>query len=409
MSLRSDDRVAAAAGDISVPAADWDVQPVLDWLMREGRLLADPAKLIEQMAERLVAAGAPLSRFTLGLQTIHPQFRTMGVEWWRGEKVRQARRPHGVENSPAYIGSPIQELAETGKSVRYRLDKLTTANHAILHELAAAGGVDYYATPMNVMHGRTPGLTFMTDRPGGFTDSDLGKFHRLIDYLAPIAENHINHLVSTTLLDTYLGRIVGEQILSGLIKRGDGQVINAVLWFSDLRDFTGLNERLAASELLELLNNYLQLVGDALAAHGGEILKFIGDGVMAYFPAEDALFLPMVTGNALGAARRLIVDIEAANEARATGGLDPMRFGIGLHVGPVTFGNVGTEDRLDFTIIGPAVNRAARLESLTKELGVPVCASADFNAVCNETLKPLGRHTLKGVPEPVEVFTLPSL
>ena len=128
---------------------------------------------------------------------------------------------------------------------------------------------------------------------------------------------------------------------------------------------------------------------------------------MAYFPAEDALFLPTVTANAVAAARDLIGNVEAANEARAAGGLDPVRFGIGLHVGPVTFGNVGTQDRLDFTVIGPAVNRAARLESLTKELGVPVCASAEFNAVCNEALKSLGRHALKGVPEPVEVFTLP--
>jgi adenylate cyclase len=145
-----------------------------------------------------------------------------------------------------------------------------------------------------------------------------------------------------------------------------------------------------------------------LTAHGGEILKFIGDGVMAYFPAEDALFLPIVTGAAIAAARRLMSDIEAANEARAAGGHDPVRFGIGLHVGPVTFGNVGTEDRLDFTVIGPAVNRAARLESLTKELGVPVLASAEFNDVCQVPLKSLGKHTLRGIIEPVEVFTLPD-
>ncbi len=114
--------------------------------------------------------------------------------------------------------------------------------------------------------------------------------------------------------------------------------------------------------MLELLNNYFQLVGDALSSHGGEILKFIGDGVMGYFPAEDALFLPMVTAAALGAARQLLNDAEAANEARAAGGRELLRFGIGLHVGDVTFGNIGTEDRLDFTVIGAAVNRASRLE-----------------------------------------------
>src|SRR5262249_58486897 len=169
-----------------------------------------------------------------------------------------------------------------------------------------------------------------------------------------------------------------------------------------------LNERMALADLIDLLNNYLQLVGDALNAHGGEILKFIGDGVMAYFPADDALFLPMITSNALAAARRLIDDIEAANEARATGGHDPGRFGIGLHIGPVTFGNVGTEDRLDFTVIGPAVNRTARLESLTKQLHVPVLASAEFNEVCEVPMKSMGKHVLRGIPQPVEVFTLPD-
>ncbi|MBX9946802.1 MAG: adenylate/guanylate cyclase domain-containing protein [Reyranella sp.] len=388
-------------------ADDWKLEPVLDWLAREGRLLPDMARLVEALTGRLVAAGAPLWRLTIGLQTIHPQIRTMGVAWRRGEAVQQQTRPHGILQSPAYIGSPIQQITDTRRPVRYRLDRLTPDNHEVLHELAAAGGIDYYATPVELVHSRPPAMTFATDRPSGFAESDIAKFRRLIDHLAPIAESHIGHRLSTTLLDTYLGRVVGEQILSGQIKRGDGQTINAVLWFSDMRDFTGLNERLPADEMLELLNNYLQLVGDAVAPRGGEILKFIGDGVMVIFPVDDAMFLPMVTSSALGAARQLVEDAEAGNLARATGGREPMRFGVGLHVGIVTFGNIGTEDRLDFTVIGPAVNRAARLEGLTKDLGVSVCASAEFNDVCETPMVSLGRHPLKGVPEPVEVFTLP--
>jgi adenylate cyclase len=391
----------------SAASLDWKVEPVIDWLAREGRLIVDPARLVAGFAQQLVEAGAPMLRFTVGLQAIHPQWRTMGIQWRRGEPIQQAARPHGIEDTEAYIGSPIQELAEKKKPVRYRLNELTTDHHAVLHELAASGGTDYYAMPMRTVSGRPVALTFMTDQRGGFTDADIAKFNRLVDHLAPVVEARVNHLLSTTLMETYLGRIVGEQIMNGLIKRGDGQVINAVLWFSDLRDFTGMNERMPGDQLLELLNNYLQLVGDALSAHGGEILKFIGDGVMAYFPAEDALFLPMVTAQAIGAARQLIGDIETANEARATGGHEQLRFGIGLHLGPVMFGNVGTLDRLDFTVIGPAVNRAARLESLTKELGVPVLASAEFNAVCQQPLKSLGTHRLRGVPDPVEVFTLP--
>ena len=181
---------------------DWKLEPVVDWLVKEGRLIADSAKLVEEVAVRLTLAGAPLLRFTLGLQAIHPQWRTMGIVWRRGEKVQQQARPHGIEESPAYIGSPIQELAETRKPVRYRLDKLTNENHEVLHELRALGGTDYYATPMRVLYGRPPAVTFMTDRPQGFCDSDIRKFDRLVDHLAPIAESHIGRRVATTLLET---------------------------------------------------------------------------------------------------------------------------------------------------------------------------------------------------------------
>ncbi len=389
-------------------AANARLQPVLDWILSEGRLEPGLGRFIDQLLTRAVAAGLPIWRFYIGLQLVHPQMVATGVLWRRGEGSEEVPRLHGVLNSPAYIGSPMQEVRNTGGPVRYCLNDLPESAHTVLHELKEVGGVDYIAFPMRLSRpGSVPVASFATDRKSGFSEEDIADLKRLVDMMAAEAEIYIYRNISETVTDTYLGHVVGEQILSGLIKRGDGKEINAVLWFSDLRDFTGLNERMAAPDLLELLNNYLQLVGDALKANGGEILKFIGDGVMAYFPAEDALFLPQVTNNAIAAARQLVDDIEAANEARAAGGHDPVRCGVGLHVGPVTFGNIGTEDRLDFTVIGPAVNRAARLESLTKELGVPILASAEFNAVSTTPLKSLGKHMLRGVPEPVEVFTLP--
>ncbi len=358
---------------------------------------------------RVVAAGLPVWRFYIGLQLIHPQLEAMGFMWRRGEPVQSIARGYGIQFTPAYIGSPMQEAREQARPVRYRLADLDESNHEVLHEIRAGGGTDYYALAMRISHGRPmPVVTFATDHDGGFSSADIDDIHRLVDMMGAVTEMHIEHSIADTVANTYLGREVGQRILAGAIRRGDGQEIRAVLWFSDLRDFTGLNERLPAGEVLELLNNYFQLVGNALAAHGGEILKFIGDGVMAYFPAEDALFLSMITANALNAARQLIDDIEAANEARAAGGAEPVRFGIGLHVGSVTFGNVGTDDRLDFTVIGPAVNRASRLEGLTKALGVQVCASADFKEICNEPLISLGPHRLRGVPKPVEIFTLPD-
>jgi len=382
--------------------------PLLDWLMSDGRLAPSMGKFVDQLMTRAVAAGLPIWRFYIGLRVMHPQMAATGILWKRGGGYEEIPRAHGILETSAYIGSPMQAVRETGKRVRFRLGELPDGAHGLLNELVAGGGTDYVAYPMRMSRDMSsPVASFATDRPDGFSDQDLADLERLVDWMGAIAEIHFHRNIAETVIDTYLGHIVGEQILGGLIKRGDGREINAVLWFSDLRDFTGLNERMAAPELLELLNNYLQLVGDALAANGGEILKFIGDGVMAYFPAEDVLFLPMVTANALSAARKLIDDIEAANEARAAGGADPLRFGVGLHIGPVTFGNVGTETRLDFTVIGPAVNRAARLESLTKELHVPVLASAEFRDASTQPLRSMGMHTLRGVAEPVEVFTLP--
>lgn len=384
--------------------------PLADWLAREGRLIPTPTVFVEQVMVRALAAGIPVWRMYIGLQLIHPQLQAMGYLWRRGEPVQSIPRAFGVQFTSAYIGSPLQEVRETGKPVRYKLGALTEKNHTVLHEVKAEGGTDYFSLAMHIRRdGPLPVVAFATDAEGGFSDADIADLTRLVDLIGAVTEMHIEHSVADTVANTYLGRQVGQRILNGAIRRGDGEEIRAVLWFSDLRDFTGLNERLQPGEVLELLNNYFQLVGNALAAHGGEILKFIGDGVMAYFPAEDALFLPMVTANALNAARQVIGDIEAANEARAAaGGAEPVRFGIGLHVGTVTFGNVGTEDRLDFTVIGSAVNRTSRLEGLTKALGVQVCASADFNEVCMEAMKSLGPHRLRGVPKPMEIFTLPD-
>lgn len=358
---------------------------------------------------RVQAAGLPLLRMYIGLQLIHPQLQAMGLLWKRGAPVESIARAYGVQFTPAYVGSPLKEVRDSGQPVRYRLDRLTADHHLVLHEVRDVGGTDYFSLPMRIRRdGPMPVVAFATDVAAGFSEQDIDDLTRLVDLMGAVTEMHIAESVANTVADTYLGRQIGQRVLNGAIRRGEGEEIRAVLWFSDLRDFTGLNERLPPDQVLELLNNYFQLVGDALAEHGGEILKFIGDGIMGYFPAEDALFMPMVTAAALDAARKLIADADAANEARATAGAEPMRFGIGLHVGTVTFGNIGTEDRLDFTVIGAAVNRAARLEGLTKALGVRVCASAEFNQDCPRPMKPLGRHRLRGLREPVEIFTLPD-
>jgi adenylate cyclase len=389
---------------------DWSLDEVLVWLRRDGRLQNDLAAFFGELVDRLQAAGAPVWRLYLGLQTIHPQLRAMGVVWRRGEGISEVARRYGIEITSAYIGSPIQAVREQRKTVRYRLDALTEQDHEVLREVAAEGGTDYLAFPVPVSRGEWPVLTIATDRAGGFGEADVLKFTTLVEYLGAVVEMHIGHRVTTTVLDTYLGRETGERILRGLIRRGDGEEIRAVLWFSDLRNYTGLSEVLSSEQVMDILNFHFETLGKALARHGGQILKFMGDGVLAIFPIREAMFVGEACTGALQAALDAQAEMDMMNSGREAAEQPPIRFGIGLHIGTVTYGNIGTEDRLDFTVIGPAVNRCARLQVLTKEAGVSILASAAFHQSCPRPLRSVGRFVIRGVDEMQEVFTpLPDL
>lgn len=386
--------------------ADWPVEPVLDWLLRQGRLLGDLRLVVEQLCERLCDAGAPLWRFYLGLQTLHPQLLAMGHVWMRGGGARELPRRHGIQESPAYIGSPIQLVRLSGGRFRRRLDRLGAADHAVLHEVQAEGGTDYLALPLPFSRGELPVVTLACDAPDGFSDTDIAKFERVLDHLAPIAEAQLMYRIAVTLLETYMGRHTGQRILDGLVRRGDGETMRAVLWFADMRDFTGLSESLPPQRMLAMLNEYFDVLDAALRPRGGEILSFVGDGVLAIFPIVDAMFLPQACGGALDAAVDAVHKMRVVNDGRAENAEPAIRFGVGLHVGSFTYGNIGTGDRLDFTVIGAAVNRCVRLESLSKTLGVPIVISAEFNANCPRPLRSLGRQAMRGIVESQEIFTV---
>ncbi|MGE0153396.1 MAG: adenylate/guanylate cyclase domain-containing protein [Reyranellaceae bacterium] len=386
-------------------APDWPVEPVLDWLVREARLLGDLRLVVDGLCQRLAQAGAPLWRFYLGLQTLHPQLRAMAYVWTRGTPTQEIARRHGIERTSAFIGSPIQQVRLGGRKLRHRLAVLTDADHAVLHELRAEGGTDYLAWPMPFSRGEVPVVTLASEAAEGFSDADIAKLERALDHLAPIAEAQLMHRIAVTLLQTYLGVHTGQRILDGLVRRGDGETIRAVLWFSDMRNFTGLSEALPPQRTLAMLNRYFEVLDAALRPRGGEILRFIGDGVLAIFPVADAMFLPQACSGALDAALDAIERMRGVNASRQAEGEPEIRFGVGLHVGSFTYGNIGTEDRLDFTVIGPAVNRCARLEALSKALGVPIVTSGEFNANCPRPLRSLGFQELRGVDGKQEVFT----
>jgi adenylate cyclase len=381
--------------------------PVLEWLLGEGRLVRDTSRFVDALAEKVNQAGVPLLRMSVHTRTLHPLLLASIYLWRRGRPGTRIDREHGIENSPAYLDSPIRFVYEGGGGLRRRLEGAEAQlDFPVLKEIQAEGATDYVVMPMQFSTGRTAAITFATDRPGGFTTTELTGLYDLLPVMAIVFEIQARGRVTRTLLDTYLGPITGERVLSGSIKRGDAQRIHAVLWYSDLRGFTRMSEKLPQDEVVATLNAFFEAQGLAVSERGGEILKFIGDGMLAIFavagPEQAAAVVATALDAALDAGRR----VDILNIKRRELGKNILRFGIALHVDDVIYGNIGTPDRLDFTVIGAAVNRTARIETLTAELGQRILVSREFAVHCGNRMVSLGAYPLRGVPEPQEIFGL---
>ena len=391
------------SGDESAPA-----RAILDWLLQEGRHLSRSRDLIDQFCRRLVEHGIPLWRVVISIRTIHPQILASTYYWRPGAEAVEADFGHDVLNDPAYINSPFKIIHDGAGGLRRRLEGAADEDDfAVLGDLRAQGATDYVAMPLIFSNGDNHVITLASDRPGGFRTAELAAIYDLLPVLSLILEVQSSQRIARTLLDTYVGHQAGERILRGEIKRGGGETIHAVLWFADMRGFTALSDSLPQREIIDLLNDYFELMAGPIHAHGGQILKFIGDGILAIFPLGDAAFRHYVCRGALDAAAAAEAAMAALNRERADAGRAPIRFGLALHVGDVTYGNIGAPDRLDFTAIGPAVNLTARLEELSAKLGETIVISAAFAEVTERPLVSLGKHALRGVAEPQEVFTLP--
>ncbi|MBI3517032.1 MAG: adenylate/guanylate cyclase domain-containing protein [Proteobacteria bacterium] len=389
------------------PLPGWSLQSVVAWILNEGRLIAQPTRLLEGLVNELRSAGAPVDRMIIGVGTLHPQIETWSVIWsakldrveyWTGER--------GIFDSDSYIGSPVQAVRERGEIVRRRLDDIGADDASIYRDLVADGMTDYIAMPLPFSDGHRNFASIATRAPGGFTDEDILKLTTFPLWLGPIFEAIEQRNVAVTLLNTYVGSQTGHQILQGLIRRGDGDMIRAAIWYSDLRDFTMLNEQLAPSEVIAVLNSYFELVAAAVTARGGEILQFIGDAVLVIFRAPEDSDIRDACSAAVDSAIDALAGLAVLNSRRSRAGQPPIRFGVGLHVGAVTHGNVGSLDRLGFNVIGPAVNRTARLENLTKEVGVPLLMSPELARAVDRPTRSCGFFAMKGVAEPQEVFGL---
>jgi adenylate cyclase len=301
----------------------------------------------------------------------------------------------------AYHGSPFQHVIERRQTFRRRLQGLDPeGDHQVLHEMAAAGGTDYLAVPLEYGDGSVQGMSMVSDRAAGFADSHLALIEELRQPLAAALEPTAMRRSSASLLRTFLGDGPADAVLAGAIRRGDRRHIEAAILFTDLRGFTGLSERLDEADLFAALDRYFEAVVEAVRSEGGDVLKFLGDGILAIVPVGKAGGRAAAAGAALRAVERAGRELKGARAADGTA----LAFVATLHVGQVVYGNIGSPDRLDFTVLGPAVNLVSRLESLAKQLGRPVLCSAAFAGAVDTPLTSLGSFPLRGVAAPQEVF-----
>ena len=374
-----------------------------DWLIGAAWECESPGALTAAYGQALNAAGIPVWRVQVGLRTLHPLLVAENHTWRAdADGVQVAYATRETVSSDAFLRSPLAPLYEGAGAIRRRLaGDYAMLDYPILRELAEAGATDYAALPMSFSGGQLNAVTFATRDAGGFTTEALGRISGSVGLLGRLFEVHILRATAGTLLDTYLGKRSGRRVLEGSIRRGDGEEIEAAVWFADLRGSTAMAERLPRGLYLDALNAFFDATAGSVADRGGEVLKFIGDAVLAIFPVEGSR--PDACMRALAAARGALARLNGLNEYR-----DPewpeLRAALALHLGAVSFGNIGTADRLDFTAIGPAVNETARLADACKLAGRPLLASHAFAAGLPDAFAPLDRFRLRGVAETMQVF-----
>jgi len=412
MSNRSENRRAATGDTANISA----------WLVKEGLRGATQTTLLQGFCERLVVAGIPLQRAHVAQRALHPVFGAVGFDWHR-DGGRATREDYARVSEPheRWLKSPFYYMLQKGTSeLRERLlDGNEPSRFAVLEEFRAQGATDYFASatffgqatidPRTDPDDPPEGMisSWTSDAPKGFSDSDIGTIKELLPVLGLALKSASSYRTAHDLLAVYLGRDAGERVLSGDIQRGSLDTIRAVIWFFDLQGFTKRAETTPGDQMIAMLNDYFGAVVGAVEAYGGDVLKFMGDGLLAIFKSADDD--SACCSRAIAAADELLGTMATINDRRGAEGLVLTKFSLALHLGDLMFGNIGAEDRLDFTVIGPAVNMAARIQAMCRPLEQDLIISSAMAGSATRERKrivSIGRYVLRGIPEPQELCTL---
>ncbi len=404
------------------------VSPVLKWFCSEGCTLSSPMDMLNGLIHELNRNGFVIRRSHVFIRTINPQISVEAYRWYReshvaspvlqkyqyeslcqkydGGQVIRDLMSHGVLDSEGFLNSPVCRVAMTGEEFRKKIRPGDDgSDFPIFKQLIADGVSDYLVLPMSFSLGVFNAIFWDTDKAGGFSSAEINVLRALIPMLTKYYEAHLERQTTKVLLAAYLGQRTSQKVLEGRIKRGDSEEIQAAIWFSDLRGFTNFSNSYEASEIIEWLNKYFEIVADAVEANKGEVLKFVGDAVLAIFPISKTSSREIVCEAVLQSVSLAQEAMGRWNRAREQLQLPALTHGVGLNIGSIQYGNIGALRRLDFTAIGSAVNLASRIEGMCAQLGYQTLVSEEFASFCECDLDFVGDHKIKGFAELQKIYT----
>jgi adenylate cyclase len=375
------------------------ISATIEWLAGDACHTLDEAALAAELGRRLRSAGLPLDHLGLYLRTLHPEILGHTVGWAPGEPVQVYRRPHDIVRSAAYLSNPVVRVLETQTPLVLRVDPQRDALWTQNDLFKGRPLVELVFLPLRTPDALPSAVSFATTRSTGFTAAERAAFDRIAPALRNACELLNLRQVELTLLDTYLGTLTGRRVLEGRVRRGELERLEAALLLCDLREFTELSNRLPSERVLELLDAYFGCVVPAIDKAGGEVIKFMGDAVLAFFHREDA---SAACAAALQGAVTALASLQRLQTPDCA-----LRAGVALHYGTVSYGNIGYGHRLDFTLIGPDVNLVSRLQGVCSTTGRALVMSRRFAELLPAgTAKPAGAHLLKGFAQPVDLYAL---